>query len=116
MRCELKFRGGVPLAFWVTDETEAVGLRRFGYCWRSCQATAGMAHETGEGGLAGPLAAGSCKPAADVAEVDGGCGKHTLEVRLGQPDVAGPAQMHGAGDEVRPFLAAAHQPALLAGP
>jgi len=48
-------------------------------------------------GLPGPFAWGAGEPVADTAEVDGGCGKHVLAVRLGQPDGAGPSQVHDAG-------------------
>jgi len=56
-------------------------------------------HEADECGLPGPFARGACEPVADTVEVDGGCGERVLEVRLGQPDVAGPAQVHDAGTQ-----------------
>ena len=63
--------------------------------WRSHQAAADEAMS----GLAGSFARRTCEPAFETAEVHGGSREHVMEMCLGEPDVAGPAQVHGAGAE-----------------
>src|SRR5215218_3048699 len=55
-----------------------------------------MRHEPDEGWLARAGERGAGQPSGDTDKVEGGCGKHVLEVDLRQTDVAGAAEMHAA--------------------
>ena len=52
-------------------------------------------HKPDKGGLACSRAWCACEPGAKAAEVHGRCREHVLQVRFGEPDITGTAQVHG---------------------